>query len=190
MLLCLYVADPATFPMSNGVLGTLFSSENSLRAFCTQRTPACKIASIREFLNRGGTGAGILFKGDGWSFLVGQYKFTPDFHNTTSLNLNRLAGKWSVTYVTHTFEHIDMNRCRGASFHRKTTLEFSFLQRSLMLPSQERDVTVSSVKFHQHEIYHIFLGIHQGGNKASSSWKHESLPVKICEHHAIAMVTN
>ena len=29
MLLCLYVADPATFLASYGVLGTLFSSENS-----------------------------------------------------------------------------------------------------------------------------------------------------------------
>ena len=30
VLLCLYVADPATFLSSNSVPGTLFSSENSL----------------------------------------------------------------------------------------------------------------------------------------------------------------
>ena len=30
VLLCLYVADPATFLDSNSVLGTVFSSESSL----------------------------------------------------------------------------------------------------------------------------------------------------------------
>ena len=48
VLLCLYVADPATFLASNSVLGTLFSPENSL-LFCHGRNKyiwVCVIASV------------------------------------------------------------------------------------------------------------------------------------------------
>ena len=44
VLLCLYVADPANFLASNSVLGTLFSSENSL--FIQGKKNNCKFVIL------------------------------------------------------------------------------------------------------------------------------------------------
>lgn len=77
-------------------------------------------------------------------------------HDKTNLNLHLLARMWSATFIKHLLTPIWCDRMVHRFVAKMSSSFFSFSvsvqQGSFMLPSQERDVRISSLKCHQHEL--------------------------------------